>query len=309
MDQQAVPSPQQSPQVYAPPPQVASPVAQHYAVPPQGSPAPVPGQVPQQQPYVIQAADGQQYYAPSPAPVPGAVPGTPYVVDPNNPHMQQQQPGLPPGHYTVAATVMMAQPGTVPPGVVEQPKPVIVKGHGLKSHLPQVTFCCFCFPLRHGAIALSAVMMIFNAICGLLLLVGSPLVGGYAPALSAVLMVVGVLYLVVAIFYCYGVVAITREDLMMVKRYVRGFIGCSIVWFLLEIASLAVQLAFWGQYSDYCYYGCGFNWAPWIVTVLIGVAIQVYFCSCLVSYERVLLANERAKAGIVTDDPKAIPLV
>ncbi|KAG0230189.1 hypothetical protein BGW42_001108 [Actinomortierella wolfii] len=271
---------------------MSSPEAQQpYSPPPQASPAVAPGQVPPTQPPLYPAETQQQYYAP-PA-------GTP-MVDPQQQQFIQPAPGGAPVTYMVTAQVVN---GGAP--AAQEEAPVIIKGKGLKAMFPQLPFCCFCFPLRHGAIALSAVMMIYLGVCGIIIFTGSVIVSSINGALYGIYMAIGAFYFIMAIFYGYGVAAITKEDLAMVKRYVRGFIGCCIVWFLLDIASLAIQLSYYSRYVRYY----SFAWGPWIVMFLIGVIIQAYFCSCLVSYERVLEANNRRKVAIASNDPKAIPMV
>lgn len=77
---------------------------------------------------------------------------------------------------------------------------------------------------------------------------------------------------------------------MFVKFYVIG----SFVWILIQLIQMGISVAWYSSYcSDLSYYGysCGFGWAGWIIPFLIGLALQYYFCCCLVSYQRVLKAK------------------
>ena len=107
-------------------------------------------------------------------------------------------------------------------------------------------------------------------------------------------MVIGVFYILVALISGYGFGGIYREDPVWVNRFIRFFVIGSLVWAVLQIVQMAVLLAYYGNYcAGASYYGisCGFPWASWIITFLIGLGFQYYFCCCLVSYQRVMTAR------------------
>ncbi|KAG0211320.1 hypothetical protein BGX28_008143 [Mortierella sp. GBA30] len=258
------------------------------------------------------------YYSPgpaasSPAPVAGA-PIYQYQQPDQIQHQQVttlQQPYYPqPSPQPVQQQAYYAQSPQPQPQVLQQPQvfeqptavyttqnvatepPVVIKGsgRGLTGKLPQVENCCLCFPLHTGGMIIAAVMFIFYGVCGLILLTAGAYAGGYA----AVAIVIGILYLLVALISAYGFMGIYKEEAFWVDRFIKFFLIGSLIWLILEIGQLILGII---SVNNACsaarYYGysCSFNWAGWIIPFIIGVFFQYYFCCCLVSYQRVLHAR------------------
>jgi hypothetical protein len=113
----------------------------------------------------------------------------------------------------------------------------------------------------------------------------SAFIGGY----FAVLIVLGVFYILIALISGYGFAGIYKEEPMWVDRFIRMFLISSIIWFVLYVAKIILVAVYWGQYSGYYYVGV--PWAAYIIELIISAAFQYYFCVCLVSYQRVLHAR------------------
>ncbi|KAF9957952.1 hypothetical protein BGZ72_001124 [Mortierella alpina] len=263
------------------------------------------------------------YYTPGPAassPVPVAgtpvyqyqQPGTPGMqyAQPS-PNQQHQQPStLQQPYYPQSPQPMQQQPYYAQPvqqtNIVEQPVvyttqnvatevPVVTKGNGrgLTGKMPQFENCCLCFPLHTGAMIIAALMFIFYGYCGLALLVG----GGYLGAFGAIMIVIGILYLLVALISAYGFAGIYKEEPFWVDRFIKFYLIGSLIWIVLELVEMIILVIYYNKYfsNSYCSYSycvkVGFPWAAWIVTFIIGAGFQYYFCCCLVSYQRVLHAR------------------
>ncbi|KAG0315355.1 hypothetical protein BGZ99_007509 [Dissophora globulifera] len=228
----------------------------------------------QQQHYYAQSPVVQQqplYAAQSPDPQPVYTQPQPVYAQPQ-PHIQAEAP-----------TVVYAQELTT------TQVPVITgNGKGLTGRLPQVDNCCACLPLHTGAMVVAFIMFIFYGWCGLGLILGGSEIGGY----GAFAIVIGVLYILVAVVSLYGLIGIYKEEVAWVDRFVRMFVIGSLVWvvlYIIEIIVLATQ------------YGAYIAWGSTIVQLILGFLFQYYFCICLVSYQRVLHAR-------VGDQEKQIPM-
>lgn len=272
----------------------------------------------------VVAADGTYQYVQPAQPV-----GTPVVqytaaVDPNATTLQQP-------YYPVQSPIVqpqqpyLAQPA-IQPAVAAQPagvytttqatsEPVIKPdGKGLFGKIPQVENCCLCFPLHTGAMIIAALMFIFYGYCGLVLVVS----GSYSGWYSGVLIVVGVLYLLVALISAYGFAGVYKEETFWVDRFVKFYVIGSLVWFILEFVQMIILVVYYNNqtytysYGGYTYTyetNVGFPWAGWIVTLIIGTAFQFYFCACLVSYQRVLHARlGDAETGMQTMNGKEVQM-
>jgi len=108
------------------------------------------------------------------------------------------------------------------------------------------------------------------------------------------------MYILVAIVSGYGFVGIYKEEPMWVDRFIRMFVIGSIVWAVLFIVEIIIAAVNASTYSD-VYVDVGVNWAYYIISFLISAFLQFYFCTCLVSYQRVLHAR-------VGDSEKQIPM-
>ncbi|KAG0265444.1 hypothetical protein BG011_004664 [Mortierella polycephala] len=237
--------------------------------------------------------DQPAYYSPAPA---AASPVGQYVQPspvgqyaqptPDQINQQQQQP-----YYA-------EQPVQIQPAVVATTQhtstdmPVVLKGNGrgIVGKMPQFNNCCICFPLHTGAMIIAFLLVIFYGYCGLVLLVSSSYSGWY----SAVVIVLGIIYLLIAFCSAYGFAGIYKEEPAWVDRFIKMFLIGSLLWALLEIIEMII-LVVW--YNKLCnsyvsqYFSCGFPWASWIIIFILGAGFQYYFCCCLVSYQRALHAR------------------
>ncbi|KAF9575616.1 hypothetical protein BGW38_008207 [Lunasporangiospora selenospora] len=139
-------------------------------------------------------------------------------------------------------------------------------------------------------------MILFYGITGLLAVLSSSLSGFY----SAISIVIGVIYLLIAFASCFGFAGIYKEKREWVDKYVLFFIIGSFLWLVLEIIDLIIQIVYINNLKNNCLYGfCyySFNPGPWIAVFLIGLFFQIYFCSILASYQRVLHARTDAFEG------------
>ncbi|KAG0048909.1 hypothetical protein BGZ83_006203 [Gryganskiella cystojenkinii] len=184
---------------------------------------------------------------------------------------QQSQPEV---GYTGAHTTTAA------------PHPIVTRldGRNLSDKIVRHQFeqCCVVVPLHTGAMIISFLMTVFYGYCGLALLTSSIFHGVY----SVLLIIVGILYLFIAVASGYGFVGIYKEELIWVDRFINFYVIGSIVWAVLQL----IQVIIMG-----IAYHTGGSWVvSWIVTFLIGFAFQYYFCCCLVSYQRALHARLNA---------------
>ncbi|KAF9907017.1 hypothetical protein EC991_011412 [Linnemannia zychae] len=262
--------------------------------------APAPG-TPQYQYVTPQPVDQQQYIQPQQqyiqpqqqyaAPQPGTTLQQPYYPA-QTPTPVFQQPVVSPEFKEQPAAVYAAADGS------HLAQPVVItaeggKARGLYGKLHQFQMCCGFIPLHTGAMIIAALMVIFYGYCGLVLLTAS----GYramGDSYYIITLVLGVVYMLVAAVSAYGFAGAYRQDPKMVNIFVKFFLLGSIVWAVLEIIQMGVLVAYYNSYcSELSYYGysCGFGWAGWVITFLIGLAFQYYFACCLVSYQRVLLAS------------------
>ncbi|KAF9544978.1 hypothetical protein EC957_011475 [Mortierella hygrophila] len=265
------------------------------------------------------------YYSPAPAGGQAPVPGTPsyqYVtpqpLDPSQQQYQQQQQFAqqpPPGtvlqqpYYPAQSPAPgFAQPSTViSPEFKEQPaaiyateahpaQPVVInvdgiERRGLMGKLHQFEMCCGFIPLHTGAMIIAILSVLLYGGFGLALLVSSTYSGTWY---GIVFIILGIVYLGVAAISAAGFMGAYREDPKWVNIFVKFYVIGYFIWALIQIIQMGISVAY---YSNYCsslsYYGysCGFGWAGWIIPFLIGLALQYYFCCCLVSYQRVLLAK------------------
>ncbi|KAK3816376.1 MAG: hypothetical protein J3Q66DRAFT_342354, partial [Benniella sp.] len=255
-------------QQYVPP---VSPVQQHPGTPmiQQGSPlVQAPGTPMIQQGSPIYAQQQQYVQHPpgtmspelkQPTMLEGAfVPGSPV------PQQQQQQ------QYVYAASPAMV--------VQETSQPVVTggDGKGIIGKMPQLNECCFCLPLHTGALIIAGVMVIYYGYCGLVLVTLS----SYSSAFI-IFLIIGILYLIIALVSAYGFAGILKQNVELVDRFIKMFIGCFIIWALLYIVKIII----------YASYGILVPWAGFIVDIIISGVCQYYFCVCLVSYQRVLHAR------------------
>ncbi|KAF9186690.1 hypothetical protein BGZ51_009812 [Haplosporangium sp. Z 767] len=260
--------------------------------------------------------DQPAYYSPAPA---AASPVGQYAQPT---HDQQQQPYYPPQQqpqqayygeqpvHTQPAQIQPAQiqPVQIQPAVIVTTEhtsstdmPIVTKGNGrgIVGKMPQFNNCCLCFPLHTGAMIIAFLLVIFYGYCGLALLIAS----GYSGWYSAVLIILGILYLLIAFVSAYGFAGIYKEEPTWVDRFIKMFLIGSLVWALLEIVEMAIMVIWYNNlcsgYVSY-YYSCGFPWAGWIIIFILGLGFQYYFCCCLVSYQRVLHAriNDLSGGGI-----------
>ncbi|KAF9094518.1 hypothetical protein BGX29_011947 [Mortierella sp. GBA35] len=250
-----------------------------------GSPIPV-GGTPQYQYVSPQPIDQQQFqYAQQPT-------GQQQATTLQQPYYPAQTP----------APVFQQAGAPVPTEFKEQPyaaeaqpaEPVVIQGErrGLLGKMHQFEMCCGFVPLHTGAMIISALMFIFYGWCGLALLTVSTYSG--SGVYYALTMVIGALYVLVAVVSAYGFMGVYNQNVTYVNNFIRFFLVGSIIWAILQIVQMGILVAY---YSNACAgldaYGisCGFSWAPWVFTFLIGLGFQYYFCCCLVSYQRVLLAS------------------
>ncbi|KAF8930323.1 hypothetical protein BGZ58_008330 [Dissophora ornata] len=283
------------------------------------APAPIPGSVgPEGTPtyqYVTPQQPGTPAYQYQPSPDQAQQPyyaaqsPAPQQAYPQSPVVQQQYTQAPiPIEQQYAQPVPVqqqayfaqdqAQPATI---VYTQQQtttemPVVTgNGQGLTGKMPQVENCCLCFPLHTGAMIIAILMFIFYGYCGLILFLDGSYYGGYA----TISIILGILYIVVAVVSAYGFVGIYKEEPMWVDRFIRMFVIGSIAWAVLYVVQIIITAVNYSNYSYY--YDIGLNWAAIIIEFLISAFFQFYFCVCLVSYQRILHAR-------VGDSEKQIPM-
>lgn len=105
------------------------------------------------------------------------------------------------------------------------------------------------------------------------------------------MIVLGIFYILIALVSGYGFAGIYKEQQDWVDRFVRMFLICSVVWFLLYVVKLILVGVYWGNYSGSGYYYYSVPWAAYIIELILSAIVQYYFCVCLVSYQRVLHAR------------------
>ncbi|KAF9366221.1 hypothetical protein BGX34_005147 [Mortierella sp. NVP85] len=229
-------------------------------------------------------------------------PGTPMIQQGSPVYAQQQYVQHPPG--TIVPSPELKQPtmleGAFVPGspvvpqqqqyvyaaspiapavvVQETSQPVVTggDGKGIIGKMPQLNECCFCLPLHTGALIIAGVMVIYYGYCGLVLVTFS----SYSSAFI-IFLIIGILYLIIALVSAYGFAGILKQNVELVDRFVKMFIGCFILWALLYIVKIII----------YASYGLFVPWAGFIVELIISGVCQYYFTVCLVSYQRVLHAR------------------
>ncbi|KAF9998612.1 hypothetical protein BGZ80_009312 [Entomortierella chlamydospora] len=259
---------------YTPPADGTQP--QYQYVTPQQPGSPAPAQYVQPSPQPVYVDPNQQAFSPQPVyadPNQQAFSPQPVYADPNQ---QQQQ-----AYY--------AQPQAQPTYVVTSTEqttslPVVTGGNGkgIVGKMPQLDLCCFFLPLHTGALVIAFLMTIYYGYCGIVLLAGGTFTGGVAIGL----IILGILYLLVAIVSGYGFVGIYKEQPLWIDRFIRMYLVGSIMWLVLEFIYMIIVVA---TYSQYYWYS--FPWASWIIQIIICGGLQYYFCICLVSYQRVLHAR------------------
>ncbi|KAI1320463.1 hypothetical protein EDD11_000848 [Mortierella claussenii] len=173
------------------------------------------------------------------------------------------------------------------PGVQQQPSTFIVQEHtatempvvtgngrGLTGKMPQLAHCCCCLPLHTGALIIAALMTIYYGYCGIALFAAGGLAGGVFIAY----IIIGILYIAIAIVSGYGFMGIYQENPTFVDRFIKMFIIGSLVWLALQILYMIIVVAS----------GIALFWVSWIVQIIVSGGLQYFFCVCLVSYQRVL---------------------
>lgn len=105
------------------------------------------------------------------------------------------------------------------------------------------------------------------------------------------MIVLGILYLGVAVVSAYGFAGIYKERVDWVDQFVKMYIIGSICWLVLEIVEIIIEVAWinnrYSYVSSYVVY-VGVNWVGFALTLIIGGLFQYYFACCLVSYQRLL---------------------
>ncbi|GJJ74275.1 hypothetical protein EMPS_06633 [Entomortierella parvispora] len=241
--------------------------------------------------YVTPAQPGVQQPVYSPQVQPSTLQQPYYPAE--TPQLQNQQ-AYQPQPYQPQPELQQAPPVVYAAAHATSAMPVVTRGNGrgLTGKFHQFEQCCLCFPLHTGGLIITFLMVIFYGYCGLALLTS----GFYAGFYNALLIVVGILYLGVAILSGYGFAGIYKEEPLWVDRYIRFFVIGSLVWAVLQIVQIAIVASYYARYD----FGGGY-WAGWIVTFLIGLGFQYYFCCCLVSYQRVLHARINGGDGETTN--------
>jgi hypothetical protein len=218
----------------------------------------------QQQQYVQHPSGAMSPELKQPTMLEGAfVPGSPVVP-------QQQQ-------YVYAASPLA--PAMV---VQETSHPVVTggDGKGFTGKMPQLNECCFFLPLHTGALIIAGIMVIYYGYCGLALVT----LGGYGYGSAfIVFVIIGVLYLIIALVSAYGFAGILKQNVELVDRFIKMFIACFFLWALLYIIKIII----------YASYGFGLSLyiGGFLADLIISGLCQYYFCVCLVSYQRVLHAR------------------
>ncbi|KAF8986608.1 hypothetical protein BGZ52_008465 [Haplosporangium bisporale] len=233
-----------------------------------------------QQPNVLQ----QPYYPPSelqsPPPQHQQIY---YAQQPNQQPIQMQQPmqmqqpvqGQANVVYTTSQAVAAPAVTTIP---------ISTGGTGLTRNMPQFENCCLCFPLHTGAMIITFLMVIFYGYCGLALIIDGTYFGWY----NAVMIVLGILYLGVAVVSGFGFAGIYKERMDWVDRFVKMYVIGSICWLVLEIIEIIIQVVWVNNLNRYAYFVYTVPWVGWAITLIIGGLFQYYFACCLVSYQRLL---------------------
>lgn len=104
------------------------------------------------------------------------------------------------------------------------------------------------------------------------------------------MIVLGILYLGVAVVSGFGFAGIYKERVDWVDRFVKMYVIGSICWVILEIIEIAIEAAWISNLNSYArgYFVYHVNWVGFALTLVIAGLFQYYFACCLVSYQRLL---------------------
>lgn len=106
------------------------------------------------------------------------------------------------------------------------------------------------------------------------------------------MIVVGILYLGVAVVSGYGFAGIYKERVDWVDQFVKMYVIGSLCWLVLEIIEIVIEVLYFNNLnnSSYGVYGVYYSvpWVSFALTLIIGALFQYYFACCLVSYQRLL---------------------